>query len=65
MKRFETVYIDELVDRFEEPADPTAPPGRAVRAGATSPRSKVELLELTDQRPSTSKSWWAMKWPWS
>ena len=40
---------DELVARFEEPADPLAPRmGRAVWSGTRSPKSKDELLALTD-----------------
>lgn len=40
---------DELVEHLGEPADPLAPPERAVWAGARSPRSKTQLLELTDE----------------
>jgi hypothetical protein len=40
---------DEVVARFEEPADPLAPRrGRAVWSGTRSPKSKDELLALTD-----------------
>ena len=41
--------FDELVARFGEPADPLGPRiGRAVRSGTRSPKSKQELLELSD-----------------
>lgn len=41
--------FDDLVARFGEPADPLAPRmGRAVWSGTRSPRSKEELLGLSD-----------------
>lgn len=41
--------FDELVARFGEPPDPLAPRmGRAVWSGTRSPKSKAELLELSD-----------------
>lgn len=41
-------HYDELVAKFGEPGDPLAPLGRAVWSGTRSPKSKDELLELTD-----------------
>jgi Ribbon-helix-helix protein, copG family len=41
--------FDELVARFGDPADPLAPRmGRAAWSGTRSPKSKEELLELSD-----------------
>jgi hypothetical protein len=49
---------DELVERWGEPDDPLAPPGRVVWSGMTSPKSKEELLELDDAQLLEFLSTW-------
>jgi hypothetical protein len=49
---------DVLVERYGEPGDPLAPPGRVMWAGMTSPKSKDELLELDDAHLLAFLSTW-------
>lgn len=49
---------DDLVERYGEPGDPLAPPGRVMRSGMTSPKSKEELLALDDAQLLVFLSTW-------
>lgn len=57
--------FDELVARFGEPADPLAPRmGRAVWSGTRSPKSKAELLELSDDELTDFLRTWEPDGDW-
>ncbi len=57
--------FDELVARFGDPADPLAPRmGRAVWSGTRSPKSKAELLDLSDDELTDFLRTWEPDGDW-